>query len=562
MRNFKLYMGFVAIFALLMTSCSKDETPAVNPGNDGAVAIQFGAVLNDLGTRAMSKAPFDQIPDCSDEAPATAAIEFSYGGNDYSTTVDILHDDSGYFTDYSADLKIPVSDGGSVTVTLNGFLVYDAADNLIWAAPVVTPESDFAGYVDQALPFDFEVRDGTKPYINVDVLCFDRRMVNEYGYPFFDVIPNMGTTLCFFANYCDGGRHYVANYSLDVQYWTGSEWIDIYGGETPVVDNADHSADPLCLLIPDSPLDDSSMNYLRYRVTPLSWDGYYGTIDETPTGWVELSWDDVESTFNDDGSSEYIHLFLGCDIPSDDCQGIPVPGDRDGDCVPDEDDDCPDTYGTEPNGCMPNDDCIGADPDGDGVLGDCDFCPDVAGPVENGGCPFDDCSTDTDGDGVMDCYDDCVDVAGPADNNGCPPEDESEDCETAFMWGDTALNSWDGITRWGWAEYFEVGQDKTEFNIYAGAAHNDPSKGTLVGTATVTSDGSTVTLDINMMDGYSLDELHVYLSNDQPSTHVAKAPGLYNMNDMVDAGTTHYEFDLEGDFWIIVHTVTCGVDND
>lgn len=568
MRNFKLSMGMLVLFALLMTSCSKEDNPSSDPTDSGnAVSLKFGALLNDLANRAASNADFSGIPDCSDAAPATAELEISYPGQSEESkgtiVVDILHDDSGYFTDYSGDLKIPVSDGGSVTVTLESFLVYDASHTLIWAAPV--GDGEFTGYVDQALPFDFEVRDGTKPYISVDVLCFDRRMVNEYGYPFFDIIPNMGTTLCFFANYCDG-RHYVANYSLDVQYWTGTEWIDIYSDESPMLNNTNHSADPLCLLIPDSPLEDSSMNYLRYRVTPLSWDGYYGSIDETPTGWIELSWDDVEKTFNDDGSSEYIHLFLGCDIPTDDCQGLPTPGDRDGDCVPDEDDDCPDTYGTQPNGCMPDDDCIGEDPDGDGVLGDCDACKDVAGPADNNGCPLNDCVADSDSDGVLDCDDQCPFTKGTPENNGCPEDEEGGTCETAYMFGDTPINSFSNSNKWGWAEDYMVGNENqaTEFKIYAGAGQNEISKGTWVGTATVTVVDGVVNLDIDMEDGYTLDELHVNLTDSKPSGNIAKAPGQYNMNSMVDAETNHYEFTnfsyTGGDFWIIVHTVTCGID--
>ncbi|AVR46936.1 hypothetical protein C7S20_17640 [Christiangramia fulva] len=568
MKNFKLWMGMIAMAAMLMTSCSKEDTPTgdLSDTQNQSVSLKFATILNDLSNRSMSKASFDEIPDCSEATPATAEIGFSYGGTEYNTTVAILHDDDGYFTDYSEDLKIPISDGGSVTVTLNEFLVYDASHNLIWAAPVASEGADFAGYVDQALPMTFDVRDGTKPYINVDVLCFDRRLVNEYGYPFFDIMPNKGTTLCFFANYCTGeGRHYVANYDLDIQYWTGTEWIDLYTNEAAPVNTNNNSADPLCVLIPDSPFEDAEMNYLRYRVTPLSWSGYYGTIDETPTAWVELDWSDIESTFNDDGSSEYIHIFLGCDIPSDDCQGIPVPGDRDGDCVPDENDDCPDTYGTEPNGCMPNDDCIGADPDGDGVLGDCDACPEVAGPVENGGCPFNDCSTDTDGDGVMDCDDECVDVVGTVDNNGCPENENEDTCETAFMWGDHTINSINGVTRWGWVEQFAEGQEETTLDIYAGAGQNNIDKGTLVGTATISVDGEgDIHLMITMNSGYTLDELHVNITDSMPGIE-AKAPGQYNMNSEVDAGTTTYEFtdvDYTGDFWIIVHTVTCGIDSE
>lgn len=560
-------MGMLVILALFMTSCSKEETPTNDPSrSDGTVALQFGAVLNDLSNRAMSRASFDGIPSCRDAEPATAEIAFSYGGNDYSATVNILHDDDGYFTEYSEDLKIPVPDEGSVTVTLNEFVVYDAEHTPLWVAPV-GDDADFAGYVDEALPQDFEVRDGTKPYIDVEVLCYDRRMANEYGYPFFDVNENYAYTLCFFANYCVGQRHYVGNYSIMLEYYDGENWMTLYENETPDVNNNNDSADPLCIAIPDSPFGNPNMDYLRYTVTPLSWPSNYGNIDEAPLEPVYLNWTEVESLFNDDGTTEYIHLFLGCDdIPQGDCPSVPIPNDRDGDCIPDNEDDCPDTPGLpEYNGC-PDDACIGEDSDGDGLVDDCDQCPDVAGPIENGGCPYQDCTSDSDGDGVNDCEDQCPDVQGPADNDGCPEDDHGGTCETANMFGDTPINTFSNAHKWGWAEYYEDGQEQTEFKIYAGAGQNDLSKGTWVGTATVEIVDGVVNLEIDMKAGYSLDELHVNLTDEKPSGAVAKAPGQFNMNDMVSPGTTHYEFtDFTGfgdDFWIIVHTVTCGLGND
>lgn len=55
--------------------------------------------------------------------------------------------------------------------------------------------------------------------------------------------------------------------------------------------------------------------------------------------------------------------------------------DFDGDGVPNSEDACPTTAGTDPNGCP------SADRDGDGIANTIDDCPDVKGVAENGGCP-------------------------------------------------------------------------------------------------------------------------------------------------------------------------------
>lgn len=92
----------------------------------------------------------------------------------------------------------------------------------------------------------------------------------------------------------------------------------------------------------------------------------------------------------------------------------PVIQDRDGDRVPDAQDDCPDVAGLIGlNGCP--------DADQDGVADSEDDCPLLAGTPENNGCP------DTDGDGIVDPEDECPQEAGTAANNGCPDRDADND---------------------------------------------------------------------------------------------------------------------------------------
>ncbi|MDX1544320.1 MAG: hypothetical protein R3214_10275 [Christiangramia sp.] len=320
MKKIKLYLASCVLFALVLAGCSKEEgTPSQETGNSmNSVEITFGALLDDLSQRAMSssKAHFDQIPTCSGTEPAVARISFSYGGNSYETDVAILSDEEGYFTAYSEDLKIPVADGGVTVVTLEGFQVYDGDPDgdgeLIWIAPISSEEGQFDGYVDNPLPFDIEVHDGTKPYIEVEVLCFDRRMVNEYGYVFFDIENKELIEFCVFGNFCPpSGRHYVASYSLDVWiYENGQATVQIYDDLTRFVTQnqaGEWSADPLCIVLPDDP--DEEDQYL-IEITIL--DGpQYDATEEVIRRSV-LTDQEVRTFFDGDNNLEYFHFFEGC----------------------------------------------------------------------------------------------------------------------------------------------------------------------------------------------------------------------------------------------------------
>lgn len=389
MKLFKNYLSALAVLALVFTSCSKEESSALDDANSEFVELTFGATLNDLANRAANKSQhFDAIPTCSDNAPDYARINFSYGGQSYEVVVDILQDANGYYTDYSESLKIPVN-GGSTAVTLTGFLVYDSSHTIIWAAPV---GSGLANYVDSALPRTFNVAAGTKPYIDIEVLCFDRRMVNEYGYVFFDIVPDTIYPLCTFINYCnEAGRHWVANYSIDLYYGTNDEGIQLY-------DNADadarvtvgtrggqYYADPLCLVVPGPPANlPNDQPYLYMVIHPNDWSDNYGDIDNSPVA-VQLSWNDVNELLNSDGTTnEYLHLFIG------ECPGaLDGEGGNGG--------------GPSCNLNDPNADC-----DNDSIPNRCD--------ADNPNWETFDC----DGDNVPNAVDNCVTQVGPASNNGCP----------------------------------------------------------------------------------------------------------------------------------------------
>jgi outer membrane protein OmpA-like peptidoglycan-associated protein len=107
----------------------------------------------------------------------------------------------------------------------------------------------------------------------------------------------------------------------------------------------------------------------------------------------------------------------------------PSIGDRDGDGIKDDIDQCPD----EPedfDGFEDSDGCPDPDNDRDGVLDVMDECPLTPGPPKNRGCPVRE-PGDRDGDGILDhldlCPDEPEDLDGFEDEDGCPDPDNDGD---------------------------------------------------------------------------------------------------------------------------------------
>jgi OOP family OmpA-OmpF porin len=105
-------------------------------------------------------------------------------------------------------------------------------------------------------------------------------------------------------------------------------------------------------------------------------------------------------------------------------------GDKDGDGIPDERDQCP-TQPEDVDGVDDDDGCPDLDMDGDGVDDKSDRCPgkpeDLDGFKDGDGCP----DPDNDGDGIPDALDKCPNKAedkdGFDDGDGCPEPDNDGD---------------------------------------------------------------------------------------------------------------------------------------
>lgn len=311
MKKFNFFAMLVAGLLLIFTSCSKDEVTRDTTDSEMAV-LSFGAVLNDLVQNRMSiKQQMMVPPECSDAPPSYVEVVLSgttqVGSIEDPIIVNINptpgdFDDDGvdeYFTVESSDLELEAG-----TYTLEFFAVYDADDNLIWLAPYEGGGLD--AWVNN-LPFEFDLGAGTKKYLDVDVLCYDDRLVNEYGYLFFDLDNNEAIEFCMFGNFCDEtGRHFVAEYEVDVWYGTNDSGEVLYTnvGNTPQTNElGEIYSNPVCFALPDREGED---NYYF----EISMDGQVirsGTITDG----------DVRDLFDGDDSVDYYHFRAG-DCSNDD----------------------------------------------------------------------------------------------------------------------------------------------------------------------------------------------------------------------------------------------------
>ncbi len=120
--------------------------------------------------------------------------------------------------------------------------------------------------------------------------------------------------------------------------------------------------------------------------------------------------------------------------------------------------------------------------------------------------------------------------------------------------------------RWGWATNIGRFSGYEEFELYAGAAKNDVSKGTVVGKVTVyrynyqNAEDCRLKVVYEVFEGYNMSELHIY-ANDVKPTSIAPGQYGYEVNfDQVE--TTHVaNFEIcdsdEDGIWLIAHAVVC-----
>lgn len=313
MKKFKLSIAFLAMFAMIFTSCSKDETAGTDLNSDKAT-ISFGALVNDMvANRAASKQSISDLPDCSDDTPAYVTIVLSMGGVDVVGSAD-----EPYMVNLAPGQLFTVEDPmlelDPGTYSLDHFAVYNADGDFIWLAP--RAGSQLAGFVDYTLPLSIDLGAGVKKYVDVPVLCFDDRDVNEYGYLFFELDAHQALPFCFFLNYCppnEGGRHYTANYSVSIWRGTDSSGVPLYTNVTANTGqyaNGDYYATPTCFALPDNA--DLNADYLYWEITLLDWPGNYGTVAPNTRMSGTLSKQDILDNYDGPNNVNYEHLAFNC----------------------------------------------------------------------------------------------------------------------------------------------------------------------------------------------------------------------------------------------------------
>ncbi|WP_367363390.1 hypothetical protein [Mesotoga sp.] len=91
--------------------------------------------------------------------------------------------------------------------------------------------------------------------------------------------------------------------------------------------------------------------------------------------------------------------------------------------------------------------------------------------------------------------------------------------ETAWAKGNTTFIDLGISNKWGWVFDYEIGQNKSQFELWAGAAQNDTSKGTLVGYVEVYNDSDSLYVKYTINEpGWVILKTHLYVGETNPTT--------------------------------------------
>lgn len=296
------------ICTLFFTSCSEDKPIAQD--QEKAV-LSFSALLNDLaGNRAVDKQANVDIPECSDEAAVYVEVIVSQNGQAVVGAegnpfrIDLVA--GQIFTEEAPELELTPGE-----YSLDFFAVFDTLGNALWVAPMAG--SNLADFVDEPLPLTINLGAGVKKYVDVTVLCFDDRMVNAYGYLFFELIPTRAIEFCLFGNYCDEtGRHYPAEFSVSIwNYENGQMGSQIYNNVPNSVEmneDGDFAGTTVCVALPDM----EGMDEYYIEISLLNSDAY-GEITERVIRQGVINDTQIRDLFSGEDALDYFHFKEGCD---------------------------------------------------------------------------------------------------------------------------------------------------------------------------------------------------------------------------------------------------------
>lgn len=294
--------------ALIFTSCSKDENSVIDDSSTETATLSFGAILENLNsTRAASKQSLDDLPACTNDDPAYVRIILSQNGTNVVGSEAVpFRIDLAPNQNYTVEApELELTPG---IYSLDYFGVYNAAGQLIWVAP--TGEL-FHTFFDDPMPLAIDLRAGVKKYVEVSVVCFDNRFVNEFGFLFFELDTTEVVEFCVFGNYCDEtGIHYPAAFSVDVwNYSNGVRGSLLHSNITNTVElnNAgDYAGTSVCVTLPDS----NGWDEYYFEITLLNSDAYGNVVEEVIRSGV-INDADVRDLFSGSNTMDYYHFREG-----------------------------------------------------------------------------------------------------------------------------------------------------------------------------------------------------------------------------------------------------------
>ena len=319
MKNSRITAVMLSSLVFMLFSCS-DDTEIQTETEQEITTVSFAAVLNDLfADQGNTKQQQGNLPECAEAPPAFVDVVLTQEGTPVAGTFQeplrllVSQDAQGnYFTLESTELELPRG-----IYTLEYFSVLDENEQVIWLAPA---GGNFAELVNSPLPLDIDLRGRTKRYIDVDVLCFDDRQVNEYGYLFFDLELHRAIELCIFGNFCDEyGKHAEAvlfsvslwNYSGNAEDPKGEILYEDSENVIVVEDDFENGisttyAVPVCLTLPDTP----GLDQYYLEITLFDGLGY-----EAPGAPVIRSGvmtdEDIRSLFEGENRLDFYHFREG-----------------------------------------------------------------------------------------------------------------------------------------------------------------------------------------------------------------------------------------------------------
>lgn len=281
------------VVAVAFAGCRKDDA---EPANDGTVEVSFNA------TQGLN------LKDGSDTQCFDVEGDYAFiviNGEEYYLDVFYLN---GF--PYTQSIKLLV--GGTYEVQ-EFMLMHDnntpnttADDYAIMAAPHAN--SDFAGFVENALNVEFEISTFDKLELSIEVLCYDEAEHDDFGFVYFQFYEVVVRQECFFGDICvksledyigspyeDQGLQYDMAAIMKIEVYRNGDLQDTYINE----DNP--TGEPLCVWYADRVNDEDEFEFKLYIL-----------VDYGQNNWVYTyfhSWyitDDQEFNHGTDGVMDFV----------------------------------------------------------------------------------------------------------------------------------------------------------------------------------------------------------------------------------------------------------------